>query len=88
MRYAARRDRNEPELVKLARRLGALIVYEGPLDFWCGHKGRWVPVEVKTPRGSLTLLEKQFMSHAALDKLPAVIWRSEADVLSHLIEPL
>ncbi len=49
-RYAARRDNNEPELVKFAARLGwRLWKTHEPAD-WIGlREGRWYLIEIKNP---------------------------------------
>ena len=83
-KYAGKRDANEPELVKFARPLGAKFEKIGPLDFWVGFRGRWVPLEIKTDEGTYTPKQVNFMARAKANGLPVWTWRTEADVLRDL----
>lgn len=83
-RYAARRDQNEPPLVRLAQSLGALMVQTGPLDWLVGWRGRWVPTEVKTATGTYTDAQVIFLAHAKERQLPTWTWREDSDVLRDL----
>jgi hypothetical protein len=88
-RYARRRDRNEPELVTLAKRLGAEMEQVGPLDWWVGWRGKWIPAEVKRPdkegwASEFTDTETAFIERCRLAHLPFWIWRTEQDVLDCL----
>ena len=83
-RYAARRDANEGPLVRLARQLGALMLQEPPLDWLCGWRGQWVPVEIKTAKGKYTDAQVRFLMYAKERQLPVYTWRSEDDVLRDL----
>src|SRR5688500_14836803 len=69
-RFAARRDANEPPLVKLAQSLGALMVQSGPLDWLCCWRGRWIPVEIKTATGKYTDAQVIFLAHAKERQAP------------------
>lgn len=67
MRWAAKRDANEPEIVKALERAGWLVMKvsdKGAPDLLCARKGRLVLVEVKGPKGKLT--PAQVESHARL----------------------
>ena len=81
MRRAAKRDANEPALVKLARDLGAVMVFAGPLDWWCFWRA-WHPVEIKNPEGKnqYTDDQKKFLDKCYLRNAPVWTWRSERDV--------
>lgn len=85
-RYAARRDANEPELVRLARLLGVLMEKHPPLDWWAFYRGQWIPVEIKNPDGRNRLTDKQvlFLARAKERDAPVWIWRSEDDVYQSL----
>lgn len=83
-RYAARRDANEHELVALARQLGAQFEKIGPLDFWAGWRGRWVPLEIKTEEGSYTDKQVLFLARCKERQLPVWTWRIENDVYRDL----
>jgi len=89
MRRAAhlcRRDVNEPELVKLARALGAQMerIHE-PCDWLCGYRGLWTPVEVKTEDGTLTDGQEKFRERCVTYRTPFWVWRGESDVLRCLM---
>lgn len=83
-RYAQRRDANEPQLVTIARQLGAQLEKAGPLDFWCGWRGKWFPVEIKTPTGKYTPEQVLFMARCTEHQNPHVTWRTAEDVLASL----
>lgn len=87
VRHAARRDANEPELVTLARQIGALMwPLDEPVDWLCGWRGQWIPTEVKNPDGKNRATEQQvrFGIAAKERQLPLWVWRTEADVLASL----
>lgn len=83
-RYAGKRDANESPLIALARQLGAEFEKIGPLDWWCGFRGRWVPLEIKTDEGEYTPKQKNFIGRCKARGLPVWTWRTEADVLGDL----
>jgi len=84
-RFAAKRDANEDALVAVAQKLGAWVIYGPPLDFWLWHpKTGFVPVECKSPRGQYTQAQKRFLYRCQLAGAPALLWRSEDDVLRDL----
>lgn len=67
MRWAAKRDANEPEIVKALERAGWLVMKvsdKGAPDLLCAKKGRLVLVEVKGPKGKLTPAQEE--AHAYL----------------------
>lgn len=86
-RYAVRRDANEPELVKVARKLGAVMLKHGPLDWWCGYRHRWWPVEIKVEKGRMRPLQKQFLALCQQSELPVQVWRSVECVVAALNAP-
>lgn len=83
-RYAARRDANEPALVRTAIALGAEMIRAGPLDWWAGVRGRWVPVECKSRLGRYTPAQQHFLRLCEARGLPVWTWRTEDDVLRDL----
>lgn len=83
-RYAGKRDENEPELLTVARHLGAVFEKIGPLDWWCGFRGRWIPLEIKTDEGIYTPKQVNFIARCKARGLPVWTWRTEADVLRDL----
>lgn len=81
-----RRDENEPALFKVARRLGAIIEKQGPLDAWVNAAGEWFPVEVKDPKrlGDADEFEPTqlaFMSRCQLQGAKFRVWRTADDVV-------
>lgn len=83
-RYAQKRDANEPELIQLARAIGAHMVKLPPLDWWCGFRGRWVPVEIKTEKGDYTDAQVIFLADCKARGLPVWTWRDELSVYAAL----
>lgn len=83
-RYAAKRDANEHELVTHARRLGVLFEKIGPLDWWVGWRGRWVPLEIKTEEGTYTEKQILFLARCRERQLPVWTWRTENDIYRDL----
>lgn len=74
-RQAARRDRNEAGLVHYLRERGAIVHRlsgAGVPDLLVGYAGLWWPVEVKQPRGTLTVEQLRCVARAAAAGLP---WR-------------
>jgi hypothetical protein len=87
MRHAAARDHNEPALVKLARSIGAVMwPLDEPVDWLCGWRGRWWPVEIKNPDGKNRMTKQQvlFLAAARERELPVWVWRTEDDVMRDL----
>lgn len=83
-RYDARRDQNEPELIKVLRQFGATWNTNGPLDGWVGWRERWTPVEIKTAKGRYTEAQILFLALCKERGLPVFTWRSELDVFESL----
>ena len=85
MRHAARRDNNEPELIALARGIGAMCInIQQPVDWLIGWRGCWYPCEIKTETGKYREGQILFLAAATERQLPAWTWRTEADVLASL----
>lgn len=91
-RFDARRDQNEPDLLKIVRQFGAAWIYDGPLDGWCGWRERWVPVEIKRPDGPkggrsgrhYTEAQILFLALCKERNTPVWTWRCELDVFESL----
>lgn len=88
-RFAKRRDANEPELVQVAREIGALMEQAPPLDWWCFFRDRWVPVEIKNPEGHHKgdgFTREQILFRARCKERAAPMWKWETvdDVLESL----
>jgi hypothetical protein len=85
-RRAARRDQNEPELVRLARQIGAVMwPLQEPVDCLCGWRGKWTPTEIKNGKaGKLTPQQFLFSGEARSRELPVWIWRTPEDVMRDL----
>ena len=84
-RYAAKRDANEPRLVRVARMLGATVWHlsdKGIPDLLVGYCGRNILVEVKSPGGKLTDAQSDKFAKWAGD--PVHIWRDHLDVVATL----
>lgn len=90
MRYAAKRDDVEPDLIQLARRLGAKLHMCGPLDWWLLHHAHgWIPVEVKDPsvegqKNEYTPAQLRFFRFARENGGKWLVWRTDADVIRDL----
>lgn len=81
-KYGARRDDNEPEVVKFARRLGwALWKLDEPCDWLGCRRGVWYPIEIKTEDGKLTTKQKIFHRDAFNMGAQVLVWKSTDDVL-------
>lgn len=86
-RYAKRRDKNEPDLVRLAVSLGIQLEQSGPLDWWAFHRElAWIPIEVKDPKkrgqkGEFKPSQKAFFARCDASGAPYAIWRTDADVI-------
>ena len=65
MRYAARVDKNQEEIVSALRAVGAYVWIIGlPVDLLIGYKGHTFLVEVKNgPRKRLTALQEDFFKN-------------------------
>ena len=85
-RFAGKRDANENPLISLARTIGAEFEKVGPLDWWCGFRGRWVPLEIKNIDGRNRYTDQQvrFLARCNERQLPVWTWRTEADVMRDL----
>jgi hypothetical protein len=84
-RHAKRRDRNEPELVKLAKSLGAYLYRtDKPGDWLLGFRGTWIVVEIKGEDGSPTPDQIAFSREARARRLPYWTWRTDEDVMRDL----
>lgn len=89
MRYAARRDNVEPELIGFARQLGGKLFQSGPMDWWLLHLGEWIPVEIKDPsvaghKHEYTKAQRRFLDFAREHGGRVVTWRTQADVMRTL----
>jgi len=59
--YAARRDKNEREIISALADAGATVYQSGePLDLIVGFRGRNYLIEVKTPDGKLTSKQRKW----------------------------
>ena len=79
MRWAAKVDRNQAEIVSALRQVGASVlvlsrVGQGCADLAAGLRGETFFLEVKTDKGKLTPREKEFMEgwrgHYAIVRTP------------------
>jgi hypothetical protein len=94
VRRAARRDANEPELLKLLPSLGAYWVKRGPFDgsVYCPRlwgKYACVDVEIKRPdkegwASEYTPAQRQHLRRLGERGLSIFHWRTEADVMRDL----
>lgn len=61
--YAKRRDANEPEIVNALKSIGCAVHrMDDPVDLLVGYRGKAHLIEVKTPRGSLTDSQIEFIA--------------------------
>jgi hypothetical protein len=85
VRRAGRRDSAEPELIALAKGIGALCwQLQEPVDWLIGWRGQWIPCEVKTGKGTFTEQQVRFSIAAKERGLIVWVWRTPEDVLSSL----
>jgi hypothetical protein len=87
MRYAARRDANEEEIVSGLRAIGCLVEplsQRGIPDLLVGLRGRWVLLEIKGKRGELTPAQRRFCAVAWAAHLPVAVVRTLDDALEAL----
>lgn len=86
-RFAKRRDRNEPKLVKFAERLGAwMIQIDEPCDYLLWFRGNWQLVEIKDPicegrAQEFTEAQRIFRAEALRRGATLIVWRTDQDVL-------
>jgi hypothetical protein len=66
MRYAARVDVNQSEIVNAMRAAGAYVYVIGlPVDLLVAHRNKWALVEIKSgPRKKFTALQEEFFREA------------------------
>jgi hypothetical protein len=89
-KHAKRRDLCEPELVKLARTLGAwMIKLDEPCDWLMWYRGNWQPVEVKDPgceghADEFTPAQRAFRAEAFRRCAKLIVWRTREDVFNVL----
>lgn len=90
MRHDARRDNVEPDLVKVAQRLGAwLVKLDQPCDWLLWFRGRWDLVEIKDPgceghADEFTPAQRRFRAEAFRRGAPLIVWRTNDDVFKTL----
>lgn len=87
MRYASlwnKRDRNEPEILVALAKMGVPFVTAGPLDLWCYISSRWIPCEIKQPKGRLTKGQHDFTQECQVSGRPYAIWRSVDDAIAEV----
>lgn len=84
---AKRRDIVEPELIKLAIKLGAwMIKLDEPCDWLMFYRGTWQPVEIKDPvkeghADEFTPVQRAFRAEAFRRGAKLIVWRTIDDVL-------
>jgi hypothetical protein len=90
MRRAARRDANEPELIRFARELGAwLIPLDEPVDWLLAWQGQWQLVEIKQPHREghvheFSDAQRDFQRECGERRMRIHVWRTDQDVLATL----
>ena len=84
MRYAAKRDSNESELLEVVRAFGAAWVTAPPLDGWVCWRERWIPVEIKSEKGKYTESQVKFLAQCRERNAPVWTWREPRDVFESL----
>ena len=83
-RHASRfnkRDANERLILAALAKMGIDWHEAGPLDGWV-YIGEWVPIEIKTPQGTLTESQREFIAQCQHRARPYLVWRSVEDALS------
>jgi hypothetical protein len=89
MRYAARRDANEPALLASVEALGGLWLPAGPFDGWLWDRRSWHLCEVKDPRkegwrDEFTEDQRRLIIRLNERAAPFHVLRTEDDVLTLL----
>ena len=60
LRYDAKRDANEPEIVEALEAVGAKVLRLDDVDLLVGYRDRLYLLEVKTPTGRLNKKQQKF----------------------------
>ena len=60
LRYNAKRDENEPEIVEALEAVGASVLRLDDVDLLVGFRGINYLLEVKTPKGKLNKKQQKF----------------------------
>ena len=60
LRYDARRDENEPEIVEALEAVGAKVLRLDDVDLLVGYRDRLYMLEVKMPNGRLNKKQQKF----------------------------
>lgn len=89
MRYAARRDNNEPALLSVVEPLGGFWLAAGPMDGWLWDRRAWHLCEIKRPdkegwKDEFTADQKRLIIRLNERHVPYNILRTENDVLKLL----
>lgn len=86
-KYAARRDKVEPEVIEFAGKLGwKFWELKTPCD-WLGlRRGQWFTIEVKDPAkeghaDEFTQPQRAFLAEVARCGGRVLVWRSKEDVM-------
>lgn len=94
MRYAKRRDLNEPELLAAVKRCGAYWVQAEPFDGWCWNPRtqEWLLVEIKRSDkegwdSEFTEKQKRLLTEFADRRIKLLVWRTQDDVIRDLGRP-
>lgn len=87
---AKRRDIVEPDLIKLAIKLGAWPTkIDEPCDWLVWYRGEWMLVEIKDPAkeghaDEFTPAQRAFRAEAFRRRAKLVVWRTDDDVLKSM----
>ncbi len=87
VKAVARRDDNEPEIIKALEKAGAYVVQvsaTGLPDLCVGYQGRWFWMEVKAPKGKLRASQESFFDACKLWGLNAAVVRSGEEAVAVL----
>ena len=60
LRYDAKRDENEPDIVEALEAVGAKVLRLDDVDLIVGFRDRLYMLEVKTPKGRLNKKQQRF----------------------------
>lgn len=75
MRRAARKDWPQAQIVRALRDIGVdvlVVNQEGVPDLLTHSRGRWLPIEIKRPRGHLTPLQAALRQRAPFPVVESV----------------
>lgn len=92
MRRAAKRDKNEREIIEALEAIGCFVMQETNIDLYVlTPQGNWTPIEIKTKSGKLTPYQVELHNKIKLEQsyeIPIVKSIDEAITLIQSLDNL